>query len=413
MRIHNSIASLLCILILTVNSEIKSNDIDEMNNFSFNAINEDVENRITSISSFTPINDSIIVITDGGSRGAHFLNCKGDFINSIYPPLIFVDSIATNKIAASKFRGEYYRFLYLNEITYPPNSPYEGELFPDSLIENFIKRVYVKCNTINDSILCLSSTYEMFVQDMDPNEKKNSRGRENTPILVFYNYKNNVIENIEYFQHKNNLFPRTYSVKFNNQDSQIYAIVKNSNKGLSPDKIPFIVSFDGTNEFHVQKYFPPKLYKFANSLDLLAPTILFVEGNMFCTFRLLDEVYNLTENTSFKIQNLNNDNLNFLDSFNISNPSFEKINFTVLYFGLLQNQNLLLMIDCKKENDKHEYQIQEYSLNGKLIKSKSISKINQKIGDIISLVSLDNNNWIFGLSYSEENEQYILSRFEW
>lgn len=413
MIIFFRIAILLLIFTLTINYEIKSYVKDEIKNFYFHEIIEDDINRISNLMSFTPINDSIVLITDAGSRCAHFININGDFINLICPPLIFADSIAANKIAFSKYRGEHYRFLFLNEITYPPSSPNAGKIFPDSLIEKFIKRNYINCSVVNDSIICIIATYEMYVQDMNPNEKIFSRGKEDTPILVFYNYKTNLIENIEYYQQQSNLFPRTYTVKFNHKDNQIFSIVQNANKGISPDKIPFVVSYNGAKGFNIHKYFPLKLYKYINSLDLLSPSILFVDDKMFCVFRLLNEVYNLTDNSTFIVQNLNNDNIDFLDSFNISNPSFEKINFTICYFGLLKNKNILLIIDCKKENDEHEFQIQEYSLLGNLIKSKSISKTNHEVGNIISLVSLDNNNLIFGISYNDENEKYNILRFEW
>lgn len=412
MNIKIRILSLLSLLIFTANYVIKAHEIEDLNNFIYNEIKENEINRINKMLWLTPVNDSTIVLTDAVSRVAHFINFDGEILNSIYPSLKFADSIATNKTASSKYRGEYYRFLFLNEITYPPNSPKAGELFPDSLIDIFIKRGFIKCNVINDSVVGIAATYEMFVQDMDPETKSFSRGKEDTPILVFYNYLSNSFEKIEYLQNKNNLFPRNYSIKFNNKDNRIYAVVINYNKKTVSDSIPFVVSFNGNKEMEIQKYLPEKISKYAQNIDLFAPIISFSEEKMYCIFRLLDEVYNLSDNTTFKIQNLYKDNIDFIESYNISNPEFEKINFSVNYIGKLMNQNLLLITDNKKENDNQEFLLQEYSLDGKLLKSKSIPKYNPKIGMIMSLKGLENNNWIFGLSYNEENEKYYLIRIE-
>lgn len=410
MKKNISILGVVCYIVIT--GCFQSNS-EEILKYKFVEIKEDESNTITNLTWFIPINDSLIEITDAGTKYAYFINKNGEFINRISPPLEFVDSIASNQIAASKFMGEFYRFLFLNEITYPPKLANAGERVPIEQINQWISREYSQSIVLNDSIIGISASYDMFVQDMNPNSTKFSRGNENAEIIVLYNYRNRKVKGIQYLNQKDNIYPRTNSMAYSSNDERIYFVAETSSKKKLQDSIPFIISYNENDELIIYNYLPQKVSKYSDYLGLVAPIIKFTDGNLFCIFRLLDDVYNLNENTSFKIQNLKNDNIDYLNNFDYDNPNFDKINFSISYLGLLKNQNLLLIIDRKLNDDNHELLLQEYTQKGEYIKSKTFSKKKKEFGEVLTLQGLDNKDIIFGLSYDEETETNYLISFEW
>lgn len=404
------ILALIFTLLFSINSY--SNDI-YLKDYKSIEIQENDEFLIMNFKTFIPINKNLFVIFDNGNGKALFYDSNGVFIKGISPPIEFIDSIANNMLCASIYLDKSIRFLFLNEITFPSDSPNAGKIVPMHILDENIKKGYENGIVINDSLIALICSYDMIVKNMDPNAKRYLRGKENSEIVIFFNYQQYTIHSLLYLNYKNKIFPRTYQLSYNKKDDIFYcAAVKDSDVN-SNDTLPMIIGYNKNHELKVFYNLPKELKELNDEIGLLGPFFKYNNNNgeMYCAFRTVEKVYNFDSKLNFSLLNIGSNNNEFLKNIDLTNPNFDEQNFRIQYMGFLSNGNLIFVINRLKYTVK-KYLIQEYSLSGNLIKERAYDDNNIFKG-FEYIKTIDYQDYLYWVSYDEESESYFLKKFKW
>ena len=406
------------------NDTIFSKQIDSLTVLGKFIIQEK-ESTLTEIShvAFSPIGATMSICAANGNSCFIVSTKNGEVYDVIKTHYTMIDSIAQYIKFVDSFAPSMKVVTMTDLIEMAKKNQQKIDV---SQILNQLKANFFSSAFLSEKQIAINILVPVLLENKKSNNPE--RGMASLPTLSCYSLNEKNIYSIRSYE--NELGGNTAGVSHGN------ILIIDSNTIASPyldytnkfsgkfEEINTIGFYNFYGEKKAKSFFLPKEYWQSNmgySFYKLY-TCLSDDSNVYINFSRIPKIFNMNKNFSFEISNLPNYSSNEYFFKNISTNHQDSLlnylNYSTIGLYSTSNQSIIVIGYWKdayeKQNQsKYTWFVQEYSINGKLIRMRTINKMqDSKMGKIEWIAYSKANNSIYVFYISKQNQWQVIN-YQW